>query len=196
MALDYKAYLENVINRKDYVLADLEERIDKCWLDGKLSEQDRDELMQLAADNARDDKQVDYVAKLADLERRVFALEHPEPEYPIWEPGYVTKQHEIVRFDVTGDGELDLCRYDGGRAETALSIGKIDGWHLLDENLENVATITRDASGGYIITPINEDIPDLDTMTKAELIAYAEEQGIQVSSSWTKAEIIAAIRGE
>lgn len=57
-------------------------------------------------------------------------------------------------FDVTGDGNLDLCRYDGGRASTSLSIGKIEGWHLLDRELENVATITRDADGGYIITPI------------------------------------------
>lgn len=60
----------------------------------------------------------------------------------------------VAGTNVTGDGELDLCRYDGGRASTSLSIGKIEGWHLLDRELESVATITRDADGGYVITPI------------------------------------------
>lgn len=157
--MDYKAYVEQVIARRDYLLVDMEERIDRLWLDGKLTEADRDELMQQAAENARDEYQVDVVAKLSELEQRIAALEHPEPEYPVWEPGYVTHQHEIVRFDVTGDGELDLCRYDGGRSYTSLSIGKIEGWHLLDAQLENIATITRDASGGYIITPIAAEEP-------------------------------------
>jgi len=158
--LDYRSYMEQVIARKDYTLSDCEDKINRLWLDGKLTEADRDELMQLAADNARDSLQIDVVAKLAEFEQRIAALEHPEPEYPIWEPGYVTHQHEIVRYDVTGDGNLDLCRYDGGRSYTSLSIGKIEGWHLLNAELENVATITRDASGGYIITPINAEEPD------------------------------------
>lgn len=191
--LDYKAYLENIISRRDYSLADLEEKIDKCWLDNKISEADRDELMQLAADNAKDSLQVDVIAKLANLEERVFALEHPEPEYPIWEQGQTSLRGVVYRYDVTGDGEYDLVRYDGGREYTSLSIGKIEGWHLLNDQLENVATITRDASGGYVITPVNADSPDLSAMTKAELVAYAEDHGIEVSSSWTKAEIIAAI---
>ena len=33
----------------------------------------------------------------------------------------------------------------------------------------------------------------LEDMTKAELLAYAEERGVEVYESWTKAEIIAAI---
>ena len=146
--------MEQVINRKDYVLDSIEERIDRLWLDGKLTEQDRDELMQLAADNAPESLQVDILAKLADLESRVFALEHPEPEYPVWEPGYTTHQHEIVRFDVTGDGAYDLCQYNGGRSYTSLSIGKIEGWQMLDSNLAPTHTITRDAAGGYVLTPI------------------------------------------
>ena len=59
-----------------------------------------------------------------------------------------------MRYDVTGDGEYDLCRYDGGRAYTSLSIGKIEGWHLVTASGEATHVITRDASGGYILTPI------------------------------------------
>lgn len=62
-----------------------------------------------------------------------------------------------MRYDVTGDGALDLCRYDGGRSYTSLSIGKIEGWHLLNRELEDIAAITRDADGGYIITPIEPE---------------------------------------
>lgn len=32
--------------------------------------------------------------------------------------------------------------------------GRTNGWNLLNRELENVATITRDADGGYVITPI------------------------------------------
>jgi hypothetical protein len=100
---------------------------------------------------------VDVLAQLKQLDARVFALEHPTDIYPVWHSGYQTAQHEIVRYDVTGDGEYDLCRYDGGRASTSLSIGKIEGWHLLNIELENVATITRDDEGGYVITPIVDE---------------------------------------
>lgn len=33
----------------------------------------------------------------------------------------------------------------------------LEGWHLLNRELENIATITRDADGGYIITPIEPE---------------------------------------
>ena len=155
--LDYRSYLEAAIARRDYSLDEMESKIDKLWIDGRITEADRDALLTLAAESASDALQVDVLAQLKQLEQRVFALEHPTDIYPIWHSGYSTAQHEIVRYDVTGDGEYDLCRYDGGRASTSLSIGKIDGWHLLNIELENVATITRDEDGGYVITPIEPD---------------------------------------
>lgn len=39
-----------------------------------------------------------------------------------------------------------------------------------------------------------ETAPDLEDMTKAELIAYAEQRGIDVDAKSRKAEIIAAIK--
>lgn len=62
-----------------------------------------------------------------------------------------------MRFDVTGDGEYDLCRYDGGREHTSLSIGKIEGWVMVDREGNATHTITRDTSGGYVITPIETE---------------------------------------
>jgi hypothetical protein len=157
--IDYKAYVTAAIGRRDYQLQDMEDRINRLWIDGKLTNEDREELLQLAADNARESLQVDVYEKLADLERRVYELEHPTDIYPIWTAGYQTQQHEIVRYDVTGDGELDLCQYNGGRAYTSLSIGKIEGWNMLDRELNPTHTITRDADGGYVVTPIPEPEP-------------------------------------
>jgi hypothetical protein len=36
-------------------------------------------------------------------------------------------------------------------------------------------------------------VSDLDALTKDELLAYAEEAGVEVSASWTKAQIREAI---
>ena len=155
--IDYIAALQAIIATGEYALGTLEDRIDRLWLEGKLTTEQRDELRQAAAEGAKEDYQVDVLAKLADHDQRIWELEHPVDQYVIWTSGYQTKQHEIVRYDVTGDGELDLCRYDGGRSYTGLSIGKIEGWHLLNRELENIATITRDADGGYIITPIEAE---------------------------------------
>ncbi len=153
--IDYYGAFKTTIGCGGYVLADIEDRIDRIWLEGKLTGEQRDELRTMAAEHASDADQMDVAALIADLQGRVYKLEHPTDIYPVWAPGYVTRQHEIVRYDVTGDGELDLCRYDGGRSETSLSIGKIEGWHMLDLELHDVATITRGADGGYVVTPIN-----------------------------------------
>lgn len=155
--IDYIAALQAIIATGEYALGTLEDRIDRLWLEGKLTTEQRDELRQAAAEGAKEDYQIDVLGKLADLERRVYDLEHPTDIYPVWQQGQISERGVVYRFDVTGDGNLDLCRYDGGRASTSLSIGKIEGWHLLNRELENVATITRDADGGYVITPIPTD---------------------------------------
>lgn len=149
--IDYESAIRTVIATGDYDLAALEDRIDAIWVEGRITADTRAKLKQLAAEHARETL-ADLTAAIHALEARVLRLE--DEQYAIWTPGYVTQQHEIVRFDVTGDGNLDLCRYDGGRASTSLSIGKIEGWHLLNRELENTHTITRDADGGYVLTPI------------------------------------------
>jgi hypothetical protein len=158
--IDFEGIIRNYIMAGDYVLESVEQRINTLWVEGKLTDEQRADLLALAAENARDVFQVDVLAKLASLESRVYDLEHPTDIYEIWKPGKVTAKGEIVRYDVTGDGELDLCQYNGGRASTSLSIGKIDGWNLLDRELNIVATITKDADGNFVITPIPEPEPE------------------------------------
>ena len=132
--------IKNVINGGRYNADELVEKIDTFWVQGKLTNEQREELIQCAYDNCRDMNQVDVMAKLADLERRVYALENPveevegEPEvtYPTWESGHITTKGEILWFDHDNDGEPSLFLYDGGRATTSLGVGKIAGWYILD----------------------------------------------------------------
>ena len=152
--IDFYNALKTTIQRGEYALEQMEDRINRVWLDTRITTEQRDELLTLAAECAKDEFQVDVLGKLAELEARVYDLEHPTDIYPVWQQGQISERGVVYRYDVTGDGELDLVRYDGGRASTSLSIGKIEGWHLLDRELNNVATITRDADGGYVITPI------------------------------------------
>jgi len=126
-------FIESVIRTGNYILGEMEERIQKMYVLGKLTEAEMSELLALAAENARDSMQIDVTAKLKDLEDRIYALEHPAtPDFPVWVPGYVTKKGEVVKYDYDNDGTYDLLRYDGGRTETALRPGKIDGWHVVD----------------------------------------------------------------
>ena len=158
--IDYRSYIESAIRRGDYVLSVIEERIDRLWVDNKLSNEDRDELIQLAAENARDVFQTNVLERLAKVEQDIYELKFPTDIYPIWQTGQTSIKGQVYRYDVTGDGELDLVRYDGGRQSTSLSIGKIEGWHMLDRELNIVATISKDADGNFVITPIPEPEPE------------------------------------
>ena len=130
----YKEIFLTLIKSGNYNLDELSLKLDKMFIENKITEAERDELLLMATENAKDSAQLDLYEKIVDLEHRIVALENKgkEEEYAIWVAGYVTKKGETVRFDYDGDGVLDLLRYDGGRAETALSVGKIDGWHVVD----------------------------------------------------------------
>lgn len=130
----YKEIFLTVIKSGNYNLDELSVKLDKMYIEGKITEAERDELLLMVTENAKDSVQIDLYEKIVDLEHRVVALENKgkEEEYAIWVTRYVTKKGETVRFDYDGDGVLDLLRYDGGRNETALSPGKIDGWHVVD----------------------------------------------------------------
>lgn len=134
---DYKSYLHSFISTGAFNLDDITYKLDKMYIEDKITEADRDELVALAASHASDSQQINVVEKLKELENRIFALENPTEEevtYPVWTSGYTTNKGEAVMFDYDGDGEYDLLRYDGGRSYTSLKPGKIDGWHVVDSN--------------------------------------------------------------
>ena len=70
-----KTIFENVIARGDYDLAGLLKKIDGYHIAGRLSDDERDELYEKARTGANPAESVDVLAKIAELERRVKALE-------------------------------------------------------------------------------------------------------------------------
>lgn len=148
----------NAINGGNFNLIEMETKIDTLWVKGSLTQAERNELLELAAAKANDLNQIDVVARIAELERRVYALENPaeeeQPElvYPVWESSYITSKGETVQFDYDNDGNFDLLRYDGGRATTSLSPGKIDGWHVVDTEGNILGTFYK---GEF--TPVNPE---------------------------------------
>lgn len=126
----YKEIFLTLIKSGNYNLDELSVKLDKMYIEGKLTEAERDELLLMATDGAKDSAQIDLYEKIVDLEHRIVALE--TKDIPEWYAGYVTRKGETVKFDYDNDGTLDLLRYDGGRNETALKPGKIDGWHVVD----------------------------------------------------------------
>jgi hypothetical protein len=145
-------FIEQLIKKGDYNLDDLEKKIKKLYVLGDLTESDMEELLTLAADSVDNSAQVDMFAMIVDLQHRVEQLE--TADFATWKPGYVTKKKEIVKVDLDGDGTLDYAMYDGGRSETSLSVGKIDGWYKVTSAGAKTHTITRNSDGSYTLAAI------------------------------------------
>lgn len=123
-------YLKSFIETGAFALDDISYKLDKMYIESKITEAERDELLALAAEKAKDFRQINLFEKVVALEHRIVALE--TADIPAWVSGYTTNKGETVKYDYNGDGVLDLLRYDGGRSYTTLSPGKIDGWHVVD----------------------------------------------------------------
>lgn len=146
-----KDFIESIINTGNYNLTEMETRIQKMFIMGKLSESDMTDLLALAADHADDARDGEVLAMLADLEQRVSALE--SAGVVVWKSGMITNKGQTVLYDVDKDGVLDRCRYDGGRASTSLAPGKIDGWVVTDAAGNVTGRIVR-VDGQIIVEPV------------------------------------------
>ena len=152
-----KEFFEQVIKTGQFVLAEMEDRIDKAFVMGKISAEDTVELKELAAEYAKDEKQIDVAAILADLEKRLEVLE--SAGIRVWVNGMTTAKGQTVLYAILKpeDTTLRYCRYDGGRASTVLSPGKIDGWVVLaSAGGEVTHTVQKDETGKIILVPVNE----------------------------------------
>lgn len=148
-----KEFIKSIIRSRNYVLGDIEIKIKKLYVLGDLTEKDMEELLALAADSVDNSVQVDLFAKIVDLEHRIVALE--TADYAVWTAGYVTKKGEIVKIDLDGDGVYDFAMYDGGRSETSLAVGRIDGWYKVTSDGTKTHMITKDTDGTFVLTEIS-----------------------------------------
>lgn len=146
---------KSVIETGDYVLSGMEERIETVYAQGKITAEERASLLALASEKADQTKQIDIVAKLAELESRIAVIE--SAGVVVWKSGMSTAKGQTVLYDILKDGTMRYCRYDGGRSATSLSPGKIDGWVILESAGGRVThTVGKDADGKIILIPVVE----------------------------------------
>lgn len=145
----------NAISLGHYNADEMTAKIETMYASDRISAEERVELLRLCDDHADDRYQIDVVAKLAELEERIARIE--SAGVVVWTSGHTTKKGETVMYDVLKDGVMRYCRYDGGRAYTALSPGKIDGWVVLSA-IGGAVThrVEKDADGNIILVPVEE----------------------------------------
>ena len=147
--------LKSLILQGGYILRRMEQTIERHYVRGNLTEEQKGELLTLAAGNTDETKEIDIVAALADLQRRIAVLE--SAGIVVWKSGMSTAKGQTVLYDILKDGILRYCRYDGGRSATALSPGKIEGWVILSGAGGAVThRVERDAEGNIILVPVEE----------------------------------------
>ena len=149
-------FIKSLILAGGYRLDAMEKTIERHYVRGDLTEEQRVELLQLAADNADESKEINVLDILADLEQRVARLE--AAGVVVWTSGHITAKGETVLYDILKEGKLRYLRYDGGRASTTLAPGKINGWVVLDSAGGAVThTVEKDAEGNIILVPVNAE---------------------------------------
>jgi len=147
--------LKSLILQGGYILQRMEQTIERHYVRGNLTEEQKGELLTLAAGNTDESKEIDIVAALADLQRRIAVLE--SAGVVVWKSGMSTAKGQTVLYDILKDGILRYCRYDGGRSATALSPGKIEGWVILSGAGGAVThRVERDAEGKIILVPVEQ----------------------------------------
>lgn len=113
----------NVINRGGYNLADLLRRIDSFYVEGKLTEEERDELYTLARERANYEDSTNVFEKLIELENRVRALENKEgtstdPEETPAAPEYQVGKWYYKGDRVTFEDAVYICSAPDGQVCT------------------------------------------------------------------------------
>lgn len=67
--------IKTVLETGKFELTDVIRKIDKVWLEGKITDEERAELVALAQDKANPQYSLDLIAKVEELDKRVKALE-------------------------------------------------------------------------------------------------------------------------
>ena len=100
---NYYGIFENVIAKGGYDLTDLLAKIDTYHIEGKLTDEERDDLVEKARVGASVAGSTDVMAKLEELDKRVKALEEsgttPDDEYPEYVVGKWYYNGDKITFE-------------------------------------------------------------------------------------------------
>lgn len=109
-----KTIFEEVISRGAFDLKGLLKKIDVFNVEGKLTDEDRDELYTKARKAANAANSVDVIAKLAELEQRVIKLESASADNDTATGETTANEYVVGKWYYTGDkvmfeGEEYVC---------------------------------------------------------------------------------------
>lgn len=149
----YEIYKE-AINAGGYSVSQMEERIETVYACGKISKEERAELLDMTTDKGDTLTMTGIMDRLADIENRLSAIE--QSGVKVWVKGMVTAKGQTVLYDALKTGSMQYCRYDGGRASTSLRPCKIDGWSILDSIRGRVTHRTEKTDDGVVIVEVTE----------------------------------------
>ena len=149
----FEIYKE-AINAGGYSIPAMEERIETVYACGKISKEERADLLDMVSDKG-DRLDMDAImAQLADLNTRLSAIE--QSGVKVWVKGMVTAKGQTVLYDALKTGSMQYCRYDGGRASTSLRPCQINGWSILDSIGGKVTHRSEKTDDGVVIVEVTE----------------------------------------
>lgn len=124
--------IKNVIDSGRFELVDILKKIDTIWLQSDISDEQRDELVELAREKADISQEVDILAKLEDHEQRLRKLEEggsdPSDEYPEYIVGYWYYKDDKITFN----GKKYICIAPNGQVCTWSPDEYPAYWQLVD----------------------------------------------------------------
>ncbi len=103
--------VKNVIASRNYDLKDILGKIETVWVQSRITDEQKVELISLAQENAKVENSIDILNKLYDLDRRVAALENKDkadeptedetesPTYPPYTTGAWYYNGDIVSYE-------------------------------------------------------------------------------------------------
>ncbi len=130
------------------------ERIETVYACGKITKEERAELLDMVSDKG-DHLDMDAImAQLADLDTRLSAIE--QSGVKVWVKGMVTAKGQTVLYDALKTGTNQYCRYDGSRESTSLKPCQIVGWVILDAIGGKITHKTVKTDDGVVIVEVTE----------------------------------------
>lgn len=125
--------IKDVLTKGDFELVDMLNKINVMWLQSKITEEQKEELTELARENTNVSSEVDIVAKLQELDERVKALESqettPQPEEY---PKYVEGKWYYKDDKITFNGKKYVCIAPQGQVCTWSPEGYPTYWQLVE----------------------------------------------------------------
>ncbi len=112
--------IKQVLERGGYELSTVLHKVKSLWVEGEITDEQRDELETTARAGANAQHSVDVLAKLEEFEGRLRALENASAETPTEEyPAYIEG-----KWYYAGDS----CTFDGSRYTCIAPAGVVCVW--------------------------------------------------------------------